>query len=233
MNETGIINVGEYSPIGIFISADYIVQSVIVLLLAASVASWTIMIARTISIIREARRTRHATAALTFVKTVENLEEFCVDSFGAIKRVLEGIGLEWRWSLDSHAREYDTVRQRILSTADLIVVREAKRLTGQTSMLATIGSTAPFVGLFGTVWGIMHSFISIGQSQDTSLAVVAPGIAEALMATAIGLFCAIPAVIGYNRLMQSVGQLEIEWRSAASSIEVAVSRQFQSNLRRF
>lgn len=100
-------------------------------------------------------------------------------------------------------------------------------------MLATIGSTAPFVGLFGTVWGIMHSFISIGQSQDTSLAVVAPGIAEALMATAIGLFCAIPAVIGYNRLMQSVGQLEIEWRSAASSIEVAVSRQFQSNLRRF
>ena len=217
----------DLSPARIFLDADPLVQGVIVVLLVASVISWAIMLSRAWSISRERRAIAALNRSLSDVGSVEQLAQLSADASGAAARVAGAIGEEWGWSAQNAVGSYDQCRARILSVADLVIARETGRVAGRTSFLATIGSIAPFVGLFGTVWGIMRSFISIGQSQDTSLAVVAPGIAEALMATAIGLFCAIPAVVGYNRLLHGLGQLETGWRMIAARLEVAISRQFE------
>lgn len=217
----------NYSPINIFMSADPVVKAVIVALFIASLLSWTIMLARFLAIWIEKHRlgalAKHALAATAPAE----LRDATKWSNCAGARVMIAVCDEWDWSLSNGVRGYDQCRTRMLAVTELGISREAVRLTGATSLLATIGSTAPFVGLFGTVWGIMHSFISIGQTQDTSLAVVAPGIAEALMATAVGLFCAIPAVIGYNRLLFGLGSVEMGWRELAGTVEVALSRQFE------
>ena len=226
MNPLGVITVGEYSPLGIFLSADSVVKAVVIALIATSIASWAIIVSRSVAVMIEGKKARDVFSALTFVKNVEELDALCSSNTGSASRILEPVSAEWRWSIESRLKNYEQLRNRIFSVVDMAIAREGKRAAGQSSLLATIGSTAPFVGLFGTVWGIMHSFISIGQTQDTSLAVVAPGIAEALMATAIGLFCAIPAVVGYNRLLKALGQLETDWRSTASVLEVAISRNF-------
>ncbi|WP_298164247.1 MotA/TolQ/ExbB proton channel family protein [Novosphingobium sp.] len=217
----------DLSPARIFLDADPLVQGVIAVLLLASVVSWSIIIGRAWSIARERRRLARLDALIGELGTPDDLAQACDGPASAAARLGTAIGAEWRWSAEHAVRGYAQLRARVLSVADLAIARESARVAGRTSFLATIGSIAPFVGLFGTVWGIMRSFISIGQSQDTSLAVVAPGIAEALMATAIGLFCAIPAVVGYNRLLHGLGQLETGWRALASRIEVEMSRRFE------
>lgn len=220
----------SFSPMGIFEAAGPVVQAVIIILLIASIASWSIMIARWTLVFAEQKRLGLLAPRLGDVTDVDALSELCKTSGCAGSRVLASVCGEWDWSAQNSSKTYDQVRARLLSVVDMAVTREAGKIAGRMSWLATIGSIAPFVGLFGTVWGIMDSFISIGQAQDTSLAVVAPGIAEALMATAIGLFCAIPAVIGYNRLLSALAQLESGWRSMAGQVEVAISRQFESGV---
>lgn len=220
------------SPLHIFMSADWLVQSIILLLILASIASWSLIINRSWTIVRERRHVRNARRALTSVATRDELHQLIEQERGQIVPILSAIGAEWRWSSENPQHDYDQARERILSIAEMAVTREGRRLSGRTAWLATIGSTAPFIGLFGTVWGIMRSFLAIGLSQDTSLAVVAPGIAEALLATAIGLFCAIPAVIGYNRLQQGIAEVDAEWRSTAGLLEVAISRHFSERGRR-
>tara|TARA_R110000868_G_scaffold259743_14_gene518017 strand:- start:4941 stop:5636 length:696 start_codon:yes stop_codon:yes gene_type:complete len=216
------------SPIQIFLNADFLVQSVILLLLLASVASWTVIINRGWAIARERSHVRNARRQLTSVGTRSELGQLIEQERGQVITVLQAIDAEWRWSNEHAGSGYEKTHERILSVAEMAIAREARRLAGLTTWLATIGATAPFVGLFGTVWGIMASFLAIGLTQDTSLAVVAPGIAEALLATAIGLFCAIPAVIGYNRLQQGIGEIDAEWRSTAGLLEVAISRHFDT-----
>lgn len=216
-----------YSPSAIFLSADPVVKVVIVILLIASILSWTIMLARYIGIQIEKRRLAALASEALAATGPGELRDATKGVHCAGARVITAVCDEWDWSLGHGVREYNQCRIRMLAVTDLGISRESSRLAGSTSLLATIGSTAPFVGLFGTVWGIMHSFISIGQTQDTSLAVVAPGIAEALMATAVGLFCAIPAVIGYNRLLFGLGSVEMGWRELAGAVEVALSRQFE------
>ena len=136
-----------------------------------------------------------------------------------------GLG-EWRRSTARSNRvDREGVRARLHSVMGVAVAREIDALSDRLNVLATIGSVAPFVGLFGTVWGIMRSFTSIAATQNTTLAVVAPGIAEALFATAIGLFAAIPAVIGYNRLLHGIGRLEARLSAFSEEFHGLLSRQ--------
>jgi len=216
----------DYSPTGIFLAADPVVKAVIVALLAASIVSWTIILARALAIRVELRNSAQLASSVGGLSGPAGLKDIAglVPSSGG--HIVSAMADEWSWSLVNRVQGYDQVRARLLSVVDLAIVRETAKIAGATSLLATVGSIAPFVGLFGTVWGIMHSFIAIGQTQDTSLAVVAPGIAEALMATAVGLFCAIPAVIGYNRLIHALGNLDSRWRDTAGAVEVAISRRF-------
>lgn len=219
------------SPLHIFMTADRLVQAVILLLILASVVSWSLMIGRYCAILAERRRVRATGMALEGVSTERSLRHLVENGSGRVVAILSAIEEEWRSSNPRQLSAYEPVRDRILSMAEIAVAREIRKLAGRTTWLATIGATAPFVGLFGTVWGIMASFMAIGHSQDTSLAVVAPGIAEALLATAVGLFCAIPAVIGYNRLQQSLADIEGQWRSAAGQLEIALSRNFDRRLK--
>lgn len=214
------------SPIHIFNQADRLVQTIILLLLLTSVASWSIIIGRVWAVEVERRRAVQVKKLLTTIGTQDELRTLSDSAEGSITRILGAIEVEWRWSSLNLVREYEQVRERCVSIADMTIALEGRSLAGRTGWLATIASSAPFVGLFGTVWGIMGSFVAIGLSQDTSLAVVAPGIAEALLATAAGLFCAIPALIGYNRLVQALGAVDAEWRTIAGLLELAISRHF-------
>lgn len=218
----------DFSPITIFLHADYVVQSIMVALLLASIVSWSIIIQRTLKVSAERKQASAVEQELAHVSSAIDLAQAGQNAGRTAQRVLMALSDEWAWSQVHATTGYDQVRARILSVADLAIVGELSRVAGRTPFLATIGSISPFVGLFGTVWGIMRSFISIGQTQDTSLAVVAPGIAEALMATAIGLFCAIPAVIGYNRLLAGLNQLDAAWRTITGRVEVTISRQFEA-----
>jgi biopolymer transport protein TolQ len=132
---------------------------------------------------------------------------------------------EWRKSTAKQPVDRDATRQRISAAMDSQIAEEADELAGRLNFLATVGSVAPFVGLFGTVWGIMNSFFQIGAQQSASLAVVAPGIAEALFATAIGLFAAIPAVIAYNRFGGAVDRYEAGLQRFADKLHTGLSRE--------
>jgi biopolymer transport protein TolQ len=137
-----------------------------------------------------------------------------------------GAGLdEWKKSTAKQPVDREATRQRIGAAMESQVAEEADELAGRLNFLATVGSVAPFVGLFGTVWGIMNSFFQIGAQQSASLAVVAPGIAEALFATAIGLFAAIPAVIAYNRFSGAVNVYEAKLQRFADKVHAGLSRE--------
>ena len=136
---------------------------------------------------------------------------------------------EWRHSVKGgRVADRDWLRQRLAATMESQVGAEADELSNRLNFLATVGSVAPFVGLFGTVWGIMNSFFQIGQQQNSSLAVVAPGISEALFATAIGLFAAIPAVIAYNRFSHAVNGLEGRLQRFADRFHASLSREIET-----
>ena len=136
---------------------------------------------------------------------------------------------ELRLSSQAGKFDVDGTRERIAGAMESQVASEADTLSERLNFLATVGSVAPFVGLFGTVWGIMNSFFQIGQQQNSSLAVVAPGISEALFATAIGLFAAIPAVIAYNRFSQQVNVLEGRLQRLADKVHAQLSRQMDAD----
>lgn len=208
----------------IFMDADVIVKSVMILLIAASIFSWAVIISRGTSIFLEKRRASVVRQALVGVATRADLKDLTDGGEGRVNRIVDAVASEWTWSDDSAQRDYAMVRQRLASVLELSIATENQQLAGKSAWLATIGSSAPFIGLFGTVFGIMNSFIAISQAQETSLAVVAPGMAEALLATAVGLFCAIPASIGYNRIVQGLAEVDQEWRSIGCQLEVAISR---------
>lgn len=214
------------TPLQIFLDADMVVQSVIVLLLAASAYSWGIIIARNIAIGFERRKVAVVGEALRSVEKLEELRELATAGDGKVHDILRSLSREWKWSAEHASRDYDDVRMRLVSAAEMSADRQYVRLAGNSAWLATIGNSAPFVGLFGTVWGIMNSFVAISQAQDTSLTTVAPGMAEALFATAVGLFCAIPASVGYNRIAQLLGDTDQEWRAIIGRVEIAISRHY-------
>jgi biopolymer transport protein TolQ len=191
----------DHSMVGLFLQADIIVKSVMVFLVLASVACWAVILDKALRY----ARARRAANALAVSLQGDGVILGGHDDDGIISDILAAGTRAWRDEDAGESRfERRTRIERAMRTA---MIDELKRLEKGLTLLATIGSTAPFIGLFGTVWGIMNSFTAIAASKDTSLAVVAPGIAEALFATAIGLVAAIPAVMAYNKLSGSLSAI--------------------------
>ncbi len=206
----------ELSPWSMFLAADVIVKAVMVGLAFASLVTWTVFIAKMIELSFVRRKLR---AALARIKDARSLAE-AQFSLGAKDSVLSALlaAAMGEARLSAGISSDEGIKERAASSFAEIVRAEGRRIRTGMGLLASIGATSPFVGLFGTVWGIMNSFIGISKSQTTNLAVVAPGIAEALLATAFGLVAAIPAVIIYNHFARvTKGYLELVNRSSGAA----------------
>jgi len=199
----------ELSPWSMFLTADILVKAVIVSLGFASLVTWTIFFAKLLLLSRARRRLREAVCRITETRTLAEAQlALGSTTDSALSSQLAAALQEVRLSGESAADE--GIKERAASRFTEIVRAEARSMRRGMAILATVGATSPFVGLFGTVWGIMNSFIGISKAQTTNLAVVAPGIAEALLATAVGLVAAIPAVIIYNYFSRATkGYLEL------------------------
>jgi biopolymer transport protein ExbB len=223
----------DLSPWGMFTSADMVVKAVMIGLAFASVVTWTVWLAKSIELVMVKHATRVALSAVAQGRSLAEAVNLAGGASNAVTRLLDAALTEMRMSAD--AMDKDGVKERIGSRLDRIEAAYARRITRGTNIIATIGATAPFVGLFGTVWGIMNSFIGISESQTTNLAVVAPGIAEALLATAFGLFAAIPAVVIYNMFARSITGYRAVLGDASAEVLRLASRDLDrpaSGLRR-
>lgn len=215
------------SPISLFLHADIIVKIVMIGLIAASIWTWTIIIGHG----RRLKRIEKSNEAFErdFWQT-EDIDRF-YDGPGRKElpnaKVFSAGVVEWRRSTKGQAVDREGTRARLASAMNSALAAESDKLADHLSILATIGSVTPFVGLFGTVWGIMRSFSDIAATQNTSLGVVAPGIAEALFATALGLFAAIPAVIAYNRLGHRISRIEAHSNRFADAFHAMLSRELE------
>jgi biopolymer transport protein ExbB len=214
----------DLSPWGMFMAADMVVKLVMIGLAFASLLTWTIGFAKAIELIVARRRLRNALAFLATARSLSDcLPQLAGESSGA-GPLLRAADSEIRLSAD--ALDAQGVKERIASRFERLQAAASRGMARGTGLLATIGATAPFVGLFGTVWGIMNSFIGISKQQTTNLAVVAPGIAEALLATALGLVAAIPAVVMYNMFSRWIASYRALHADAAAEILRIASRDF-------
>jgi len=221
-------NIPDFSMWGMFMQADWIVQSVILVLLGSSLWCWAIIFDKIKRIRRVLSQADTFDAEFWSGNSLEDL-------YGRVKKnpdhplaaVFVAAMREWQRSVGTgnDVKLGTGLQDRIYRVMRVTVNREMERLEGYLSFLATVGSTAPFVGLFGTVWGIMNSFESIAISQNSSLAVVAPGIAEALFATALGLVAAIPAVVAYNKISNDLGRYANRLEGFADEFGTILSRQ--------
>jgi biopolymer transport protein TolQ len=216
------------SPVALFLQADFVVKAVMIGLLLASIWTWAIIFA----VSRKLKRVRKA--GDSFERDFWKAED--IDAFHrmhgdselpAARVFVAGVG-EWRRSTKSGTIDREGTRQRLGTAMGAAVAGEIDKLSERLNILATIGSVAPFVGLFGTVWGIMRAFTAIAAEQNSSLAVVAPGIAEALFATAIGLFAAIPAVIAYNRFAHGIDRIEARLNRFADGFHSTLSHELEA-----
>ncbi|MDG3042024.1 protein TolQ [Roseicyclus marinus] len=216
----------DYTLIALFFRATLIVQLVMLGLIAASIWVWAVTFTKT-KMYRRARANATAfDAAFWSGEPLDELYDQMADNPGsAYERVFVAGMTEWRRSLRDDGGLIPGVQQRVDRSMDVAIARESERWTHGLNFLATTGSAAPFVGLFGTVWGIMRSFQEIAISGNTSLAVVAPGIAEALLATGLGLLAAIPAVILYNKLSADADSLVTGLEGFADEFSTLLSRQ--------
>jgi biopolymer transport protein ExbB len=211
----------DLSPWGMFMAADIIVKAVMIGLAFASVLTWTIWFAKAIELMLARRRLTAAIDALGKARTWADVRSR-QDGTDAASKLIGGADLELRQSAD--AMSPDGIKERIGSRLERLEAAAGRQMIRGTGLLATIGATAPFVGLFGTVWGIMNSFIGISKSHTTNLAVVAPGIAEALLATALGLVAAIPAVVMYNMFSRWIAGYRAMHADASAEILRLISR---------
>jgi biopolymer transport protein ExbB len=214
----------DLSPMGMFLAADWVVKAVMIGLAFASLLTWTIWIAKALELASAKRKARLSLKALAQARTLSDARRALGNRRGAgpIAGFVAAADAELDYSGDATSNE--GVKERVASHLERLEAQAGRRLTIGTGILATIGSTAPFVGLFGTVWGIMNSFIGISNAQTTNLAVVAPGIAEALLATAIGLVAAIPAVIIYNLFARQIAGHRAMLGDASAAVLRIVSR---------
>jgi biopolymer transport protein ExbB len=213
------------SPWGMFMAADWVVKGVMIGLAFASLVTWTVWVAKSIELAGARVRAGATLKVIRRAKTLNEATEAVEKKGGPAALMLRMATHEMQ--LSDAVVEYTDgggIKERVSSALSRIETHAGRRMSRGTGALATIGSTAPFVGLFGTVWGIMNSFISISESQTTNLAVVAPGIAEALLATAIGLVAAIPAVVIYNVFARSITGYRHLLADAAAGVERLVSR---------
>ena len=213
----------DLSPWGMFVAADIVVQAVMIGLALASVAVWTVWLAKLVELWLGRRALR---AGLAEIRERRSLDE-AESRLGRRRRLT----LAFLYTARSELALAETmsqapgIKERVASRLAEIEAAAARAMRGGMGLLASVGATAPFVGLFGTVWGIMNSFIGISKAQTTNLAIVAPGIAEALLATAMGLVAAIPAVILYNQLSRSSAGYRALLRENAAEVERILSRE--------
>jgi biopolymer transport protein ExbB len=198
---SGVGPLRELSPWSMFLAADNLVKAVIIGLVFASLVTWTIFLAKTVQLARAGRRLRTALKRIADTRSLSEAQSALGSTATVLSTLLAAAVHEIRMSADSASDA--GIKERAASRFSEIARMEARAARYGMAVIATIGATAPFVGLFGTVWGIMNSFIGISKAQTTNLAVVAPGIAEALLATAVGLGAAIPAVIIYNHFSRA------------------------------
>ena len=218
----------DLSPWSMFASADIVVKTVMIGLAFASVVTWTVWLAKSIELLLARRRVRVALEAIGEERSLAAATARVGARRGIAASFLAAAAHELELSSDAAARE--GIKERVASRLARLEAAAARDMNKGTGVLATIGSTAPFVGLFGTVWGIMNSFIGISKAQTTNLAVVAPGIAEALLATAIGLFAAIPAVIIYNQFARWIGGYRGLLGDASAEVLRLVSRDLDRGI---
>jgi biopolymer transport protein TolQ len=227
--ENAATAVGGISVVSLFKRADLLVQAVLVLLLLASIWSWTIIISKSIALSALRRRATKFEKVFWSGRSLDDLyQQFAPKPDHPMAAVFISALREWRRAFEGGApREslLPSVKERIDKAMSVTITRETDGIERQLGFLATVGATAPFVGLFGTVWGIMNSFSAIAARHDTTLAVVAPGIAEALFATAMGLLAAIPAVIFYNRFVNEIGRYTNRLDAFADEFSAILSRQ--------
>jgi biopolymer transport protein ExbB len=218
----------DFSAWGMFLHADIVVKLVMLGLIFASVVTWTIWLAKSMELFAAGRRIREAFGVIDGARSLSVATDRVGTENHVARALLHAASEEWRQSVDA-IEDRDGLKERIVSHLDRIEAGAGRRIIKGTGILATIGATAPFVGLFGTVWGIMNSFIGISQSQTTNLAVVAPGIAEALLATAAGLIAAIPAVVIYNMFARATGGYRASLGDLAAAVERLGSRELDIN----
>jgi biopolymer transport protein TolQ len=217
----------SFSPITLFMEADWVVKGVIVGLALASIWAWTIIVSFTLKMSGLQRQSEKFERDFWASSDIDGFFGQHGKSELPIAKVFAAGVSEWRRSTNGKSVDRAGTRERLSTAMDASIAAEADKLANRLNFLATTGSVAPFVGLFGTVWGIMRSFAAIAAEQNSSLAVVAPGIAEALFATAIGLFAAIPAVIAYNRFSHRLNQYEARMGRFADGFHGTLSRELE------
>ncbi len=224
----------DLSPWKMFAAADNVVKSVMIGLVLASIATWTVWLSKSIELAMAKRRLTRAFSRINATASLANATQ----QLGGSKRqrgsrclvssFIDVATAELRLSADIPDKH--GIKERVLSRLDGLAAAAGREMNRGTGLLATIGSTAPFIGLFGTVWGIMNSFIGISETQTTNLAVVAPGIAEALLATATGLVAAIPAVITYNQFARQIATYKAMIGDVSAEVMRLVSRDLDRGL---
>lgn len=220
----------DFSVLALFGRASITVKLVMIILIFASFWSWSIVIQKLITFAAARRDADKFDRAFWSGQPLDDLYDRIGDNpNGAAERIFAAGMTEWRRSHRDDGGMIPGAMSRIDRAMNVAIGRESDRLTGGLSFLATVGSTAPFIGLFGTVWGIKIAFEEIAISQNTSLAVVAPGIAEALIATALGLLAAIPAVILYNKLSTDVDRITGSYEAFADEFSTILSRQLNED----
>ncbi|WP_273755003.1 MULTISPECIES: protein TolQ [unclassified Bartonella] len=221
-----LMNPQTMGMLHLFMQASLVVKVVMVGLLLASVWSWAIIFDKIFTYRRIRREIKKFERTFWSGKALEDLYVACKSQHtNSISAVFMAAMVEWKKSLEKGTHTSISLQSRIDKAMDLTLGRESEKIESKLSFLATLGSAGPFIGLFGTVIGIMESFLSISASQNTSLAIVAPGIAEALLATAIGLFAAIPAVIAYNKLTHESARIIAQIENFADEFSTIVSRR--------
>ena len=215
-------------PIRLFLDADIVVQQVMAGLLLASICVWMTIVSFSLRMRKLRSRTIAYEGEFWEADSFDRLTSERGNKDIPAARVAQAAVAEYRRSTKNPVRDPEALRGRIATAMDSQIALEADDIAERLNFLATVGSVAPFVGLFGTVWGIMNSFFQIGAQESSSLAVVAPGISEALFATAIGLFAAIPAVIAYNRFSHRVDRYEARLQRFADKLNATFSRQLET-----
>ena len=226
------LDADSFSAINLFLRADWVVRGVMIGLALASFWSWAIILDK---LVRFAALNGAANRFEEDVASGRSLEDIAADAGerpnGPLPRMLQAALREWREARNRGAAS-DTqaalLIQRVDRVLDAIVAREGARAEDGLGVLAIVATASPFVGLFGTVWGIMHAFQAIAVQKNTNLSVVAPSIAEALFATAIGLFAAIPAVVAYNRFSYGINRLEARLQRFADGFHGTLSRELET-----
>jgi biopolymer transport protein ExbB len=219
--DIGLLLPRDLSPWGMFLNADAVVKAVMVGLAIASLITWTVALAKGLELVAARRRLRKGLRVLAQARSLADAARQ-VDQRHTVAALIEAALAEVEASAD--AADKEGIKERVALRLSRVEAEAGRRMTRGTGALATIGATAPFVGLFGTVWGIMNSFIGISKAHTTNLAVVAPGIAEALLATALGLFAAIPAVVIYNVFSRAIAAYRALYGDCTAEVLRLLSR---------